>query len=147
MKTKILTAALMAGLVMTAAAAQEGRKRPDFSAMDTDGDGSITLAEIEARSADRFTQTDTDGDGAFSAEELIAAAEGRNAERATRMLERFDENEDGLLQQAELPQRDGDRAARMFERVDADGDGMITQAEFDAAQETMGNRERRTDRG
>lgn len=144
MKKKILITALMASIVMTAAAAQERRGGPDFATFDTDGDGSVTLAELEALEAAQFTQTDIDGDGALSAEELTAAAGGRGGDRATQMLERLDENQDGLLQQAELSRRSG---AQMFERVDADADGIITQAEFDAAQQARGEHERHGDQG
>lgn len=144
MKKKILITALMASIVMTAAAAQERRGGPDFSTYDTNGDGGVTLVELQAHEADQFSQTDTDGDGALSAEELTAVAGGRGGDRATRMLERLDENQDGLLQQAEMSQRGGER---MFERADADADGIITQAEFDAAQQSRGDHERHSDQG
>ena len=152
MKTKVMMMAILAGVVMSAAAvqAQEGaapRERPAFSTLDADGDGNLTLAEMQAQREARFGDTDTNGDGGLSAEELIAAANARQADRVTRMLERFDENEDGMLQQSELPQRDGDRAERMFERVDADGDGAITEAEFDAAKDRMGGRKGPRNRG
>lgn len=147
MKTKILISAILASVVMTAAAAQDAPARPDFNALDADGDGGVTLAEIEAQGAARFATSDANGDGALSADELIAASNGRAADRVTQMVERFDANGDGLLQEAEMPQRDGDRAARMFEHVDADSDGIITQAEFDAVEGRMGDRNRQGDRG
>lgn len=147
MKTKILISAILTSVVMTAAAAQNAPARPDFSVLDADGDGGVTLAEIEAQAASRFATSDANGDGGLSAEELIAASNGRAADRVTQMMERFDANGDGLLQQSEMPQRGGDRAAKMFERVDADSDGIITQAEFDAVQGRMGDRDRQGDRG
>ncbi len=144
MKTKILITAVLTSLVMTAAAAQDGPKRPDFAAFDANSDGGITLAELQAHGEDRFANSDANGDGALSSEELIANADGRAAERATQMLERFDENGDGLLQQAELPQRDGQR---MFDRIDADSDGIITQAEFEALAERGPRGEGQRDQG
>ena len=152
MKKTILIATLLAGVVMSAAAVQaqdasEPRERPAFSMLDADGDGNLTLAEMQAQRDARFGTADANGDGGLSAEELIAVASERQADRITRMLERFDANEDGLLQEAEMPQRGGDRAERMFERVDADGDGMITEAEFDAAKDRMGDRKGSRDRG
>ena len=70
----------------------------------------------------------TNGDGGISAEEMIAAAGQRAEDRAAQMIERFDENGDGILQLEEMPQRGEDRAGRMFERVDAD-DGNHGQGE------------------
>ena len=142
MKTRILMAALLSGLVVVAGAAQADnhRERPDFATLDANGDGVVTLEELQARGEARFAEMDTNGDGALSAEELTAAADARAADRVTRMIERFDENGDGLLQQAELPERGGDRAERMFERVDADEDGAISEEEFEAVKERFGER-------
>lgn len=151
MKTKILMTAILASVVMTAAAAQEQapqrHERPAFSTLDTDGDGNVTLEEMQARGEARFAEVDTDGDGGLSEAELIASANDRAADRVTRMLEQHDANEDGILQQSEMPKRGGDRAERMFERVDADSDGAITEAEFEAAKDRMGGRKGNRDRG
>lgn len=142
MKTKILTAALLSGLVMAAGAAQaeNQRERPDFATLDVNGDGALTLEEMQARGEARFAEMDTDGDGALSAAELAALGAEQAAERAARMIARFDDNEDGLLQQDELPTRGERRAAQMFDRVDADNDGTISAEEFEQAQERMGER-------
>lgn len=142
MKTKILTAALLSGLVLTAGAAQaeNHRERPDFATLDINGDGALTLEEMQARGEARFAEIDTDGDGALSAAELAASGAERATERATRMIARFDDNEDGLLQQDEMPSRGERRAAQMFDRVDADSDGVISAEEFEAAKARMGER-------
>lgn len=139
MKTKILMAALLSGLVLTAgaASAENHRERPDFATLDANGDGALTLDELQARGAARFAEADANGDGALSAEEMVAAAEARNADRVARMIERHDENGDGLLQQDELPTRGQDRAERMFERADANDDGTISEEEFEVAKERM----------
>ncbi|MDX8351008.1 EF-hand domain-containing protein [Cognatiyoonia sp. IB215182] len=149
MKKTILLTAMISAVVMSSAAAQaqDGpRERPDFQTLDLNNDGSLTLEEMQAQGAARFAAADTNGDGGLSAEEMTAAADARQAERIGRMMDRFDANDDGLLQQGELPQR-GDRAGRMFERIDADGDGAISQAEFDAAQERAGGHKGQRDRG
>ena len=62
MKKTILMAALLSGVVMTAAAAQgaEDRGRPDFATLDLNGDGGVTLEEMQAQAAARFADADVD---------------------------------------------------------------------------------------
>lgn len=148
MKRQILMATVFAGFAMAAGVAMaDGHRgeRPDFATLDLNGDGGISLEEMQAQGEARFADIDTNGDGGLSAEELIAAADARAQERAADMIERFDENGDGILQIDEMPRRGGDRAERMFERIDADEDGVISAEEFEAVKERMG--ERRGDRG
>ena len=143
MKSKILMAALLSSVVLAAGAAQaeEHRERPDFATLDLNSDGSLSLEELQAQGQARFASVDANADGALSAEELIAAAGNRASDRAARMIERHDDNGDGLLQIDEMPRRGGgDRAEQMFERVDADSDGAISQDEFEAAKERHGGR-------
>ena len=145
MKTIMLIAAVTAGFSVQAVSAEEGSgpHRMEFSTLDVDGDGALTMAELEAAGAARFEAADADGDGALSVEELLAhreaEASARAERRAARMLERLDENGDGLLQIEELAEM-RPPLDRMFERVDTDEDGTISQAEFEAAQERMGGR-------
>ena len=129
MKTQILSVAMIAGFVLVAgdASAQRGA---DFGTLDTNGDGSLTLEEIQGAAQARFDAADTNGDGALSVEEIVAAAETNATERAERMLARMDDNEDGSLSIDEMRGDRPERAARMFERVDQDEDGVITQEEF-----------------
>lgn len=143
MKKRVLTIALLSGLAMTAGAvqAQGERDKPDFATLDLNGDGALTLEEMQNQAAARFAAADADGNGGLSLEELTAAANGRMAERLDRMFDRLDANEDGLLQADEMrPDRGAERAARMFDRIDADDSGTITQAEFDSAREAMRDR-------
>ena len=141
MKKTILMAALLSGVVMAAGAVSaqpDQRERPDFATLDTNGDGALTLEELQARGEARFAQADTDGDGALSAEELTAQANAQTEDRVARMIERMDENGDGALQADEMKPRGGGRNMdRMFDHMDADEDGVLSAEEFAAAQEKM----------
>ena len=152
MKTKVLMAAVIAGLLVTAGAVSAqgrpgGGERPDFATLDANGDGMITVEELAAVHANRFANMDADGDGAVSLEELIAAANARASAQASQMLERMDENGDGLLQADEMQPPRGPSADRMLSHMDEDGDGMISEEEFDAKAQERGGRGGRGDRG
>ena len=149
MKTTILMATLLTSVVMTAAAAQDAgpRQGPDFATLDADGNGSLTIEEMQARGQARFDETDTDGDGAVSLDELTAAEQARATDRAAQMLERLDKNEDGVLQAEELQPRGGDMMQRMFEGMDRDDDGAISEVEFEVAKVLMEERRARRHHG
>ncbi|RYG89356.1 hypothetical protein EU803_17955 [Loktanella sp. IMCC34160] len=170
MKTPLLLAAIAAGFVATGAnaagfghdGAGMGRgmgpqmgPMMDFATLDANGDGSLTLEELQAAPANRFAAQDTDGDGALSPEELTAAmvAEitARAEDRVTRMIGEFDENGDGLLQAEEMPQPGGrmgrDPFERMFSHMDADEDGVVTAEEFETAMAEMGEHRQGHGRG
>ena len=106
-----------------------------FAALDTNGDGQVTLEEMTARHAARFESADADGDGLLSAEEMNAAAAARIAERTDRVIARMDENGDGLLSPEEMQGR-RDPAA-MIKRMDRNGDGAIGEEEFSEARGMM----------
>lgn len=152
MKTTILMMAIATGAVMSSGAAEAQRGQPMvFEELDLNGDGQITLEEMQNQRDVRFHAADTNGDGALSEAEMLAAAEGRAQDRATRMIERMldrlDANDDGLIQQSEMPERDGDRMSKRFERVDADGDGAISAEEFEEVRDGGGKHGRKGDRG
>jgi len=111
-------------------------ERPTFEQLDTNGDGSLSKAEMTAQIDARFAKVDTNGDGALTAQELVARAPEDKKERATkradRMIKRNDANNDGKLTRDEMPRRNIDR---MFKKVDADNNGAISKAEFDAVKE------------
>lgn len=140
MKTKAMTFMVLAAATFSAgmAAAGDGAMRPDFASLDLDGDGLITLAEMQAQPQLRFAAADTDGDGALSAAELTAMMASGAGDRAARMLARLDDNGDGLLQADEMPDRAAGRIDRMFSRLDADGDGNLTAEELAAVGQMRG---------
>ena len=147
MSNTVKIAALSAAIVIGGlgmAVAKEGGKRPqiDFESLDTDGDGLVTQAELDARGAARFAEADTDGDGALSSDELLARSQRANEDRIKRMMERLDANEDGKLTQDEMAKarRGGGDSSRMIKRIDADGDGAISKEEFETAQANFRDR-------
>ncbi len=115
-----------------------------FASIDTDGDGKLTEAELEAHRAAMFTAADTNSDGALSAEELSARQLARFTEtlpdRSARMIENRDNNGDGSLS---LDEADEGPGMRNFARLDTDNDGAISLAEAEAAGERMGKRKHR----
>ncbi len=72
----ILTTALLL-MGATSAFAHEVKAERWFDRLDTNKDGVITRAEMEARRAERFAKIDTNGDGIISLEEFNARAEAR----------------------------------------------------------------------
>lgn len=163
MKTKLMIAALIAGVAATGATAagfgrggdDHGRRGEmgegmgpnglppmfDFATLDTNGDGSLTLEELQAAPAARFAEADTDGNGALSQDELkaqeMARIEQMAANRAQMMIAQRDTNGDGELSADELQKNEGQGLAVMFARLDADADGTVTAEEFAAAQTRM----------
>lgn len=91
---------------------RETAKLAKFSAIDTDGSGSLTKSEITAhmtkkmteRVDERFAKGDANGDGVISVEEFSAAGKerrGKRGERRAEMLEKFDTDGDGQLSETE----------------------------------------------
>ncbi|WP_458791288.1 EF-hand domain-containing protein [Yoonia sp. MH D7] len=151
MKSTVLIAAMIAGFSLvaldaTAAGRGEQRAMPDFATLDADGNGSLTVAEMEAAHGARFTAMDTDGNGDVSLEELTEAGAKQMAERAEHMLSQMDTNKDGMLQADEMKPR-GANAERMISHADQNDDGEISQEEFEQMIEKRGEHGERGGRG
>ncbi|WP_439137932.1 EF-hand domain-containing protein [Roseicyclus sp.] len=144
LKTGTLAILIPLALALPAHADQPMRGAMGFSQMDHDGDGAITLEEMQVGPAGMLARADTNGDGDLSRDELIAAATVRASEQIDRMLARADGNSDGILSAEEIAaMQDGrraDRMARMFERLDADDNGSLSAEELEQARGGMGRR-------
>ena len=105
-------------------------------AMDADGDGLISFEEFQLpdkhRGADRLDEADTDGDGNISRAEmeaqLNAHLEAVKAKAEAR-FEQADINDDGFVTPEE-------RKQVAFEMLDINGDGYLSPEELAAAQKS-----------
>lgn len=159
---------LTAGIASARGHGEGGQCRPEltFAALDTDGNGALTVEEMTAKAMEKFASSDANDDGFLSAEEILAAGQarmeeqranaggndnsegntdraGRRAERAAHMIEhlieRKDTNGDGLLSVEEMTP---ENATKWFEEADTDSNGEISEAEFDVFKEMHGGEAR-----
>lgn len=137
----------MGPLAVTKRTDVETMVKDHFARADTDKDGAITRAEIDARHAAmraeklnaHFTGMDTDKNGSISRAEFDAAHAERMAERDD---DDIDEKGDGAMHGHRRPHHhmehhgghhgDGMKG-RMFEHADANKDGKVTFAEANTA--------------
>lgn len=145
--------ALVASMALLASAAAQAGGNPDRPRLDTNGDGSVDLAEMQAARPDftveKFNTADGNGDGLLSRDELRAAhgKGGRNKNLDTdgdgsfsftemqkahpdltqEQYAAFDGDQDGKLTRTELKQGFG---REMFSRIDQDGSGGVSLSEM-----------------
>lgn len=153
LKSTVAALALVGAVLATGALAQQGPGGNEgrgamllemFDGIDTDNDGKLTEAELEAHRTAMFTASDANADGMLNADELAARQLARFtetlAERTAKMIENRDNNGDGSLSLAEMEEGPG---MRNFARIDTDNDGAISKEEAQAAGDHMGKRKHR----
>lgn len=80
---------------------------PPVEAVDTDKDGSISAAEMDAFHKKQFDESDTNKDGNIDATEFQAMHERKMAQRQEARFKRMDTDGNGVLSQEELSKRKG----------------------------------------
>ena len=93
---------------------------------DTNGDGKITIAEINADQARMFTALDVDGDKSMSVEEIRRRGRSLQIYRTTTLFDLLDTNGDGKLSVAEIQAP----SKRWFKRYDENGNGILEADEI-----------------
>lgn len=132
-----LLVAALAVVTSTVVLADWGR--PDFSSLDSNGDGVVSLSEFEAGApkpptpAEIFSRIDSDGDGSLTEAEFEGEGRGGRGHRGPGFM---DEDDDGLISQEEFVNNAPPRArnpASLFERIDANADGYLDPEELASA--------------
>lgn len=93
-----------------------------FDRFDTDEDGKVTRAEIEALIGGRIATFDKDGTAGLSKEEFTLLLAEMMRDRIDRHFSRLDDNDDGVIDAKELEKP----ATRLIRWVDEDGDGAVS---------------------
>ena len=98
-----------------------------FDSADADSSGDVTLEEFTAAVGGKLGNVDADGNGTMTVEEVADAIERmRNLRRAEHIVNRLDADNDGSLSVAEF-----DAAQeRIFARLDRNNDGKIEEDEL-----------------
>ena len=90
--------------------------------VDTDRDGRITQAEIDAAVNARFARFDADSNGRLSLDEFGALWADITRPAAVRAFQFMDPDGDSAITKAEVDERFG----RLVQRFDRDGDGALS---------------------
>lgn len=113
---------------------RHGRMRGDMIGhLDKDSDGKISKDEFPSPD-EHFTQLDVNSDGYIDESELPGPGVGR-ANRAERMIDRWDADDSGTISQDEFMTGYTDR----FNKLDQNDDGQIDGAEIPANKPRFGN--------
>jgi Ca2+-binding EF-hand superfamily protein len=100
--------------------------RMSIANYDSNNDGTVTRAELEAGLRQYFRQADTNHDGRLDPEEVATANQRRIRQDESAAIPLIDWNQDGYVDFDEFAA--GVRS--QFEQLDLDGDGKVTPDEF-----------------
>lgn len=101
-----------------------------FATFDTDGDGAVTQAEIDAARAAELETYDTNGDGVLSLDEYIVLLTDQMRERLVDAFQHLDADGDGSITAEEFNVMSG-----VVERLDSNGDGALSEEDRPARPE------------
>lgn len=145
LKIRHAGALAMSLALMTSAAALAGG-HPDKPRLDTNGDGSVDLAEMQAGRPDftveKFNKVDANGDGLLSREEMHAAHKGKR-------MAKIDTDGDGNVSLQEMQKRRPELTQEEYAKLDADGNGTVSHDELKSAhgKHRTGQEKKPTDAG
>lgn len=111
------------------------RQQARFAREDANGDGFLAADETRMP-AQRFAQLDTDGDGRVSLAELQAAPKRGPRRDPAKRFARLDANDDGRVTRDEVPRMPDAR----FQKLDQNGDGALSVEELSAGRPGKGAR-------
>ena len=94
--------------------------------LDVDGDGKVSLAEINAEQDRLFVAADVDGDGALSADEFRRRGRWFQSLGVTTLFDLMDADGGQSINAAEIKSP----SERWFARYDENGDGFVTAEEL-----------------
>lgn len=106
-----------------------------FQDADTNKDGAVSRQEMQVRLTERFTGADSDGDSTITKAEIVKVMEGASQRRfmrrhsgriADHLVYQFDLDEDGNVTFAEIDNRTG----KFFALLDRNDDGKLEMAEI-----------------
>lgn len=105
----------------------KGHKMPSFEEIDADNNGGVSFDEFFAVASKRIIEADKDGNGSITVAEVVEQMGDRGSERrANRMLSRFDMNDDGAVTTDELR----NRMQKRFAMMDRNDDGEVQETEL-----------------
>lgn len=118
--------AVASGPALAQAPAAGGSQPVNLGPMDQNGDGKISLAEVQWVTAKSIAKIDANHDGVITADELKAEEERQRQAERQRQLSMLDSNHDGKVTTAEFAAMDTNR----FNAMDSNHDGMLTPDEL-----------------
>lgn len=123
MKTRTIANSIAAGFILFSGAAFAAAQPGGWKGTDSDGDGNITEAELDAQKEKLLSEADADGDGTLTREERRAYRQQKRQER--RAERNPDKDGDGVVSYAEYQTA----AEERFKRLDKNNDGVLSEDE------------------